>query len=87
MNKRRSAAVHAYIGSITDNCALCGTLTNHTTVQHEQAEIRECTWCGEPLKDGDEFDGDPESTMHQTCAYEWRDDAYDRMSKDEGGQG
>ena len=68
-------------------CRLCACLTNHTTAQHEQAAIRECSWCGEPLKDGDEFDGDPEATMHQTCAYEWRDDRYDIQAKDEGGQG
>jgi hypothetical protein len=38
-----------------DNCALCGTLTNHTTTQHEAAleDTLRCPECGELTKDGE----------------------------------
>ena len=46
-------------------CASCGTLTNHTTAQHEQAQMEQsmCVECGAAPK----MDDDPDTRVCMGC--------------------
>ena len=67
-----------------DNCAECGTFTNHTTAQHELAARVMCQGCGVvPVQDEDRKC--PECVQDEWEARE--DEYYDALSKtDEGGE-
>ncbi len=46
----------------TQFCAECGTLSNHTTRQHEQASRQTCDHCG-----GDLVEWDPDTFTCTAC--------------------
>ena len=69
-----------------DSCAECGTFTNHTTAQHDEAMRPRCSMCGELTGHDDE-----ERTRCDECQAEYwemrQELYYDNLAKEEGGQG
>ena len=68
------------------SCATCGTFTNHTTAQHDDAMRPRCSMCGELTRYDDE-----ERARCDECQaeyWEFRQELYyDNLAKEEGGQG
>ena len=68
------------------NCALCLTLTNHTTAQHAEAEaaLLQCRECERPVKD-------PEDRLCPACFSEELGERLSELASyyypEEGGQG
>ena len=63
------------------SCAECGTLTNHTTAQHEEAQMEQsmCIECGVTPK----MDDDPDTRLCAGCR---TSELMAYYTPDEGGQ-